>query len=75
MTHSLQESEALALRLAANRPALRDLREKLVRNRLTAPLFDIERYARNLEAAFAHMRMRHYRDGHCPEAFAVTDLT
>ena len=74
VTHNLAEYEALALRLAADRPALLNLREKLVRDRHTAPLFDIERYTRNLEAAFAHM-MRLYRDGHAPQAFAVTDLT
>jgi protein O-GlcNAc transferase len=70
VTHSLDEYEALALRLAADRPTLSALREKLVRDRLTAPLFDIERYARNLEVAFTRM-MHLYRNGKPPEAFAV----
>ncbi len=73
VTRSLDEYEALALQLAADRPTLTALREKLARDRLTAPLFDIEGYARNLEAAFAQM-IRLYRAGRHPEAFAVTDL-
>ncbi len=73
VTHSLEVYEALALRLATDRPALTALRDKLARDRLTAPLFDIERYARGLEAAFAHM-LRLHRAGHPPEAFAVADL-
>ena len=55
ITHTLGDYEALALRLATDAPMLRDLRDRLDRNRLTAPLFDSERYARNLEAAYAHM--------------------
>ena len=49
---------------------LRDLRDRLDRNRLTAPLFDSERYARNIEAAYAHM-VRLHAAGQPPEAFAV----
>jgi protein O-GlcNAc transferase len=73
VTRSLQDYEALALKLATDRPALRVLRGRLERDRLTAPLFDIERYARNLEAAFAQMQRLH-RGGRPPEAFAVADL-
>ena len=40
---------------------------------LTAPLFDSERYARNIEAAYAHM-VRLRAAGRPPEAFAVADL-
>ena len=73
VTHSLDEYESLASRLAADRPALTALHEKLARNRLTTPLFAIEPYARNLEAAFAHMMRLHHR-GELAAAFAVADL-
>ena len=73
VTHTLGDYEALALRLATDAPMLRDLRDRLDRNRLTAPLFDSERYARNIEAAYAHMARLHAA-GRQPEAFAVSDL-
>lgn len=73
VTHSLDDYHALALRLATDRPALSELRQRLERNRLTAPLFDIERYTHHLEAAFAHM-LENARQGRAPEALAVTEL-
>ena len=44
--------EAKARALAGNPTELAALREKLARNRLTHPLFDTARFARNLEAAY-----------------------
>jgi predicted O-linked N-acetylglucosamine transferase (SPINDLY family) len=73
VTHSLDEYEALALRLAGDRALLANYRDRLERQRLTLPLFDTERYARNLEAAFTHMVHLHER-GLPPEAFAVAAL-
>ena len=73
ITHTLGDYEALALRLATDATMLRDLRDRLDHNRLTAPLFDSERYARNIEAAYAHMA-RLCAAGRQPEAFAVSDL-
>ena len=55
ITHSMDEYEELALRLARRPQELTALREKLSRNRSTAPLFDTPAYARNLEAAFLKM--------------------
>jgi predicted O-linked N-acetylglucosamine transferase (SPINDLY family) len=49
---------ATAIDLATNPERLRALREKLERNRLSAPLFDTELYARRLEAAFEAMHAR-----------------
>jgi SAM-dependent methyltransferase len=73
VTHTLADYEALALHLAGDPAALRALRDRLDGNRLTAPLFDTERYARNLEAAY--MEMVRLRDsGQQPQAFAVADL-
>jgi protein O-GlcNAc transferase len=73
ITASLCDYEALALRLAEDGTLLRGLRDRLERNRLTTPLFDSERYARNIEAAYAHMA-RLSAAGRPPEAFAVADL-
>jgi predicted O-linked N-acetylglucosamine transferase (SPINDLY family) len=73
VTSTLAEYEALALRLAENPGMLRDLRDRLARNRLTAPLFDTERYTRHLELAYTHM-VRLCAAGREPEAFSVSDL-
>jgi len=47
--------EALALDLAKNPALLQATREKLQRNRLTAPLYDSERFRKNIEAAYEAM--------------------
>ena len=73
VTHTLSDYEALALRLARDPAALAALRDRLERNRLTTPLFDTERYTRNMEAAYMHM-VRHRASGQQPQAFAVADL-
>lgn len=74
ITYSLEEYEAAALRLAGDHTALRELRERLARNKATAPLFNIGRYTRGLEAAFEHMA--DIRDkGQPPRAFSVTEAT
>jgi predicted O-linked N-acetylglucosamine transferase (SPINDLY family) len=49
---------ATAIDLAANPDRLKALREKLERNRLSAPLFDTELYTRRLESAFEAMHAR-----------------
>jgi protein O-GlcNAc transferase len=55
VTTSLAEYEALALALARDDASLAALRAKLLRNRDVCPLFDTERYTRDLEAAFRWM--------------------
>jgi len=47
------------VRLALNPAELKLVRDKLARNRLTAPLFDTARYARHLESAFTSIYERH----------------
>jgi predicted O-linked N-acetylglucosamine transferase (SPINDLY family) len=51
ITTSLDEYEALALRLAREHELLSSLRSRLATNRLTYPLFDTEHHARHVEAA------------------------
>jgi predicted O-linked N-acetylglucosamine transferase (SPINDLY family) len=70
VTHSLEDYEALALRLARDGSDLNALKQKLMRARETSPLFDTERYARNLEKAFMHM-IDIERSGSVPEAFGL----
>ncbi len=72
VTYSLDDYEALALDLARHPARLAAIRARLWQARSTAPLFDAARYARNLEAAFAHMLELHAA-GRQPQAFAVMD--
>lgn len=55
VTRSLAEYEALALQLAVNPGRLSALRARLAANRMTAPLFDTDRFRRHLEAAYLRM--------------------
>jgi predicted O-linked N-acetylglucosamine transferase (SPINDLY family) len=70
ITYSLEEYEALALRLARRPAELAALREKLARNRLTSALFDTPGYTGHLEAAFRQM-WDHFLTGEAPRAIEV----
>ena len=70
ITTSLEEYEALALKLAHDPQLLASLKAKLARNRDTGPLFDTKRFARHIEAAYVTMWERQQR-GQPPESFAV----
>jgi len=70
ITNTLDDYEALALRLATHRPLLRETKDKLARNRLTAPLFDTDRFRRHIEAAYTTMRDIH-QCGEGPRPFTV----
>lgn len=72
ITASLDGYEALALRLARNPDELAAIREKLAENRLTKPLFDTPRFARNLEAAYKEF-WRLYLAGEAPRMVEVVD--
>jgi predicted O-linked N-acetylglucosamine transferase (SPINDLY family) len=71
VTGSLAEYETLALRLASRPQELADIRDRLRRNRMTAPLFDINRFTRHIEAAYTRM-FDIWCAGGDPETFAVT---
>lgn len=73
VTDSLEEYEALVLKLAREPAMLRDLRLRLERNRGCAPLFDIDRYRRHIEAAYERM-WELYRRGEPPVSFAIKPL-
>jgi protein O-GlcNAc transferase len=70
VTNTLEEYEAMALKLARDPGALAALREKLALHRNTYPLFDTVRFTRHLEAAYVSMWER-YQRGEPPRAFAV----
>ena len=55
ITTSQQDYEALAIELGNNSATLRGIRDKLNRNRLSAPLFDTELFARNIEDLYTQM--------------------
>jgi protein O-GlcNAc transferase len=71
VTTSLEEYEALALRLVRGPELLARLRARLAENRLTCPLFDTERSTRALEAAYERMCAIR-KAGRVPTAFSVS---
>jgi protein O-GlcNAc transferase len=72
VTHSLDDFEALAVRLAGESDELHVIRQKLVQNRLAIPLFDTSRFVRNLEFAFIKM-WEIYHSSDRPRPFRVAD--
>jgi protein O-GlcNAc transferase len=72
VTHSAEEYETLALKLARDSAALAALKSKLVQNRDTCALFDTKRFTRNLEAAYHQMWERQQR-GEAPHVFALSE--
>ncbi len=70
VTHTLDDYEALALKLATDANLLCEVKDRLARNRLTEPLFDTDRFRRHIEAAYMTMWEIHQR-GENPQSFAV----
>ena len=70
VTQTLAEYEALAVRLASEPALLGGYRKRLAANRLTAPLFDTDRFRRHIETAYQTMWEIALR-GEQPRAFAV----
>lgn len=70
VTRSLDDYEALTLKLATTPVLLADLRARLWSNRTTSPLFDTKQFCRHLEAAYRSMWERQQR-GEPPADFRV----
>src|SRR6202011_4373569 len=70
LTDSLEEYEALALRLATNQLLRSELRERLRKNRLECSLFDTDRFCQNIEAAYTTM-WELWQRGERPRSFSV----
>jgi len=72
ITTSMPGYEALVLELLADRKRLADVQARLVANKATQPLFDSDRFCRNLEAAFVAM---HGAVRHAEPALAEAPVT
>ena len=59
VTSTQEAYEELAIALATHPERLRQIRQKLANNRLTAPLFDTPRFTRHIEAAYTEMHARY----------------
>jgi protein O-GlcNAc transferase len=70
VANSLEDYEAMALRLVRNPEELRALKARLAQGRASGRLFDTQRSARHIEAAYDAMYAR-LRAGQKPAAFAV----
>ena len=73
ITRSLEEYEALALRLARDPSLLSSIKTKLACNRDTHPLFDTERSTRHIEAAYK-MMWEKYQRGEPAAGFTVQPI-
>lgn len=62
ITSSCQEYEALAINLAMQPEKLGAIREALMKNRLTTPLFDTPVFTKNLEKAYIKMYEQYQAD-------------
>jgi protein O-GlcNAc transferase len=71
ITYSLEEYEALAMKLVTNPAMLSQLRDKLARNRGASPVFNAGRFCRHLESAYVTMHGLTQR-GEAPVGFAVS---
>jgi len=71
VTNTPEAYEDLAVALAISPERLDALKRRLEENRATAPLFDIGRHVRTLEAAYAEMHRR-AQAGLAPEAIDVS---
>lgn len=70
VTQNLAEYEALALSLAQDPVRLQGIKEKLQKNLLNVPLFDIARFVPQLESAYAKMWQK-WQAGEKPAGFTV----
>ncbi|MBO0764570.1 MAG: tetratricopeptide repeat protein [Hyphomicrobiaceae bacterium] len=73
ITTTAEDYEALAIRLARDRPLITGLKRRIEEGRSHSPLFDTRRFCRNLERAYARMVERS-RAGQPPEEIDVGSL-
>ena len=61
ITNTPREYESLAIELAINSEKLKIIKDKLINNLSTAPLFNTPLFAKNLESAYSKMYERHQK--------------
>lgn len=62
ITTTQEQYEATAIELATNPAKLKEIKDKLERNRLTTALFDTPRFTKHIEAAYTQMYERYQAD-------------
>jgi predicted O-linked N-acetylglucosamine transferase (SPINDLY family) len=62
ITSSQEEYEAHAIELATNPPKFLLIKEKLIKNRLTTPLFDTPLFTKHIEDAYIQIMERYWAD-------------
>ena len=70
ITSTTEEYEALAVELAKNPEKLKIIKNKLLKNLSTAPLYNTKLFAKNIELAYTKMYERHH-DGLVPDHIYV----
>ncbi len=70
ITTTQNEYELLAINLAKNPNKLKDIKNKLINNLLKTPLFDIQKYTKNLERAYSIMH-KNYQKGLNPKDIKI----
>jgi protein O-GlcNAc transferase len=73
VTSNLDEYQTLALKLARDPECLAGIKAKLARNRTTCPLFNTQRFARHIEAAYTTM-WEAWQRGEAPKSFSVEPI-
>ena len=71
VTTSLDDYEALALRLAGNPDHLASIKAKLSEHRLSTPQLDTQQFTRHIETIYASMWKRSQR-GEAPTGISIT---
>ena len=74
VTTNMADYETMALKLAHDPVQAKALRQRLLDNRLNVPLFNPERFARHIEAAYTTM-WETWQRGEAPKAFAVPAIS
>ena len=65
ITTSLKEYESLAIELATNPNKLKNIKDRLISNVITAPLYNTKLFTKNLESAFTIMHEKHQKGLEC----------
>lgn len=71
ITYTQEEYEALAITLATHPNKLLNIKQRLAKNRLTTPLFDIQQFTQHIEAAYTKMHER-YQANLMPDHLNIT---